>query len=525
MKIIKANADFFSKPVTLKDAVVEMDEKFTEFYFKNAVEKEIYISNTLAEEEKISNTKHISICLENCENLTLDGRGAGLLFHGKMSQIAVINCKNITLKNFTANYLNPTVAEMTVTKVGGGYIEGVAAKYSPFKIKEEKIYWLGENFEFSSGISQIYRESTGRTWRHFGPMQDKAAVWSITDSGKIRIDTQNRENPYGVEVGDRLQMRQPTRDENGILISGSEGVLIENVTMYFMHGLGLIAQNSKDIALNGLRCLPSEGRTCACFADFLHFSGCRGDIKITDGEFCGAHDDAVNVHGTHLKITQLTETGIKVKFMHPQTYGINGFKSGDIIDSVNPETLLAEGSAAVKSVTEINPYELLLETENLQGEFKIGNCVENTSATARVNISGNVFDRIPTRGILVTTRKPVVIENNLFKNIRSACVLVSDDASSWYESGYVRDVTVKNNKFTDFDGVILSVKPENSKAFEGKPVHKGIKLIDNEIEKDGEFGLIYAKSTGDITVKGNKIIGKNIAPKTQFEDCENVSVE
>lgn len=71
--------------------------------------------------------------------------------------------------------------------------------------------------------------------------------------------------------------------------------------------------------------------------------------------------------------------------------------------------------------------------------------VENITYTPEVKIHDNVFKETPTRGILVTTRKKVTIENNLFDGMGMAGICISNDAQSWYESGPTRDVTIRGN--------------------------------------------------------------------------------
>lgn len=66
-------------------------------------------------------------------------------------------------------------------------------------------------------------------------------------------------------------------------------------------------------------------------------------VDITDTKFAGAHDDPINVHGTHLQIVRATSANkLLLRYMHHQTYGFRSFHSGDDIEIVNPETLLAE---------------------------------------------------------------------------------------------------------------------------------------------------------------------------------------
>ena len=77
------------------------------------------------------------------------------------------------------------------------------------------------------------------------------------------------------------------------------------------------------------------GRTVAAFADFMHISSCRGKVGILNSHFEGAHDDPINVHGTHLRIIDKPAPNqVLVRFMHGQSYGFDAFFTGDEIDFV-----------------------------------------------------------------------------------------------------------------------------------------------------------------------------------------------
>lgn len=69
---------------------------------------------------------------------------------------------------------------------------------------------------------------------------------------------------------------------------------------------GLIAQTSENITLNKFAVRLKEGsdRYFTTQADATHFSGCRGLIKSEYGFYEGMADDAINVHGTYLKIME-----------------------------------------------------------------------------------------------------------------------------------------------------------------------------------------------------------------------------
>ena len=130
--------------------------------------------------------------------------------------------------------------------------------------------------------------------------------------------------------------------------------------------------------------------------------------------------------------------------------------------------------------------------------------VENITYTPAVNISNCEFKEVPTRGILVTTRKPIVIENNTFDGMSMAGIYISDDAQGWYESGPVRDVTIRNNTFTRGNAQAIFIEPTNPTVSTEKTVHSNIKIKGNTFFTYNKR-VLDAKSVDNLTFKNNKI--------------------
>lgn len=113
-----------------------------------------------------------------------------------------------------------------------------------------------------------------------------------------------------------------------------------------------------------------------------------------------------------------------------------------------------------------------------------------------------------------------MVEDNHFYENGMSGILLSDDASSWYESGMCTDVTVQNNIFEYCGEHGIMIKPENS--VHAGAVHKNIKVLNNTFNKC-EKVCFYAKSSSDLKFLGNKILS---APKLiKTENCENVTAE
>ena len=108
-----------------------------------------------------------------------------------------------------------------------------------------------------------------------------------------------------------------------------------------------------------------------------------------------------------------------------------------------------------------------------------------------------------------------------------SAILIANDANSWFESGYVKNVTVKNNRFIDCGSPVINIHPENTEIVEGEFVHRNINIANNHFQLNEE-PLIKAKSTSTIlfTYNAIKISRKaTIEELLHFEACEDVNVE
>ena len=73
-----------------------------------------FCSNTEKQHENPYGTRYTAVFLENKKNIIIDGNGASLIVHGKMTPFLFDRCENITLKNLTVDYYCPTMTEFTV---------------------------------------------------------------------------------------------------------------------------------------------------------------------------------------------------------------------------------------------------------------------------------------------------------------------------------------------------------------------------------------------------------------------------
>lgn len=487
-----------------RKVVIQLEPGDYHLYRTSASTQAYYISNTASKEENPDPTKHIGLWIKEMKNLTFDGAGAHLITHGEMTSFVIDRSENITLRNFTLKAADPTVTEMTVTDTTACTATFQIHPQDKYEIVDKQLRWQGEGWSFTGGIApQTFDPRTNITHRCALPT-DYATAIAATGEHQIRVTYDRHPDLYPGEV---FQMRDAIRDEACGFIHRSKNVTLEQLNLHFLGNFGIVGQYSENLTYNRLNCEPEHGsgRTCAGFADFVQMSGCKGKLSITNCRFEGAQDDPINVHGTHLKVVNYAEGKgheIVVRFMHPQSYGFDAFFVGDEVELTDVHSLKCLHKATIRKAERLSDYDVRLTLNRFvphsvqQREMVI----ENTTWTPEVEIRNNYFARTPTRGILVTTRKKVTIEQNLFFRIPMSAIAVSNDARSWYESGAVHNLVIRNNHFMECGSPVINISPENDRP--DGAVHRGVCIENNRFTLK-EKRAIEARWTEGIHISGN----------------------
>lgn len=497
-------------PVTIAFAPGRYD-----FFPDSAFKTKFNISNA---NDAPDSLKAIAIYFLGSKHVNLQANEARIMLRGKMIETCIDGSENISIHGISYDYQRPTVSELKVTGVGDHYAELQINPDSKYIIRDSILTWIGEGWHYQPGWY----------WQAFDPKTGNISRQSI-DLTKVKFAENSNgivrayfTHDLGFKAGLIYQNRDVTRDCAGIFMQRSKNISLRNVCICFMHGMGVVSQFCENIKIDSLFVRPDEsrGRTCAAWADILHFSGCRGLIDINHSYLSASNDDAINVHGTYLKIVEKTSPNqVRVRFMHDQTYGFDAFAAGDSIDFINTKSLLAFETNTVVRAEKLNSREILLTLKNtISGDSLATAVIENTTWTPRVWIHNTILDRIPTRGILITTRRKAVIEHCTFQHIDMNGILVADDANSWFESGMVRDLTIRNNKFLECGEPVINIHPEN-KMYKGA-VHKNINITNNLfVLKDKK--TLAAESVSGIIFSGNKIMLKKMVKLNDLVELNN----
>jgi hypothetical protein len=499
-----------------------------QLYPEQAETRELYVSNTVGADQRYREKK-IGLLVEDLHDVIVDGRGAKLVYHGLQTAFAAIRSTNVTFTNFSFDYAAPKVIDATV--VDAGVANGRAYRVlsvpagSPYEISGTHITWLGENSPVSgtpywSGVdgleyTQIHDPAVQRTWRADNPLfTDVAAVHDLGDR-LIRIDYATAVPPR--DLGLVYQMRLIEREEPGAFIWESRNVTLRSINAHYLQTFGIVGQFSEDITIDRVNFAPepASGRTTASFADFVQLSGIKGSVAITDSVFDGPHDDPINIHGTYLEVVaRPAPDALLLSYEHPQTAGFPQFYPGDEVEFVDKLTMYPLAGRAVVTAVDgpsgmdhTKPLTTMTVTFDraLPDTIEPGGTVaENITWTPTVVVSGNIFRNVPTRGVLVTTRKPVLITGNRFEAMSMASIYISSDAYQWYESGPVTDVTIRENEFVRPADPVIFIEPTNRDLDPAAPVHRNITVTRNTFDV-GDLTLVNAKSVAGFHFTANTI--------------------
>lgn len=487
-----------------------------DFWPQYADEKVYYESNT-----DVTNPRRCPIMIEKMNNLTIEGNGSEFIFHDRVQPFTIDNSSNIIIKNLSIDWDILLTAQGEILAVTDDYIDLKINKYeSPYIFENHKLVFVGEGWKsrFNGSAMEFERDSkivapgtgdngaTGGGW-------NKYTAEELSD-GIVRIHKTMTRKP---KVGNFLILRHSNRDHSGMFIYKSKNVTIEDVSIYHTAGLGILSQHSEDLSFINVKMTPNyaRGRWVSGHDDGFHYSNCKGKILVDNCEFAALMDDPINVHGTSVRIIKkLSSTKLLCKFMHDQSIGLDWGEENDAVGFIENETMETVAIGTLIAYTPLSTEEFEVEFQNPVPEIiKEGGALENLTWTPDVTIRNSNFRSCRARGILISTPGKVLIENNIFESSGSA-ILIAGDANNWYESGAVKDVVIRKNKFLDpcmtsmyqFCEAIISIYPEIPKLNNTtKPFHRNITIEENEFHPF-DYPVLYAKSVGGLKFNNNTLI-------------------
>jgi hypothetical protein len=464
-----------------------------------------------------SGLRRVAFPIVGISDLEIDGQGSEFVFHGAITPFLIQDSRNITLRNISIDWSHPPVVTGIVDELTADEVLLSVDEDSTYRISDGKLIMGPSDWEVGTDgfieldaktLAPAYR--TGDTWRD-GPGGWQESFHNGTKPSQIAFRKPRREN---ISVGNHIVFLRGDRNNPGIVLSEADDVVIEHVTVYRAPAMALIAQSCGNVTLRGFNVMlkPGTDRVVTASADATHFVNCYGLITLDDCLFEGQLDDATNVHGVYLEVLKrIGDRDFMLGRMHGQQKGVPYLGIGDQLQFSAPDSLMRIASSRIVSLSEINQTEILVTlAETVCEDVMVGVVAEDIDRCADFVARHCIVRRNRARGFLISTAGKVLIDGNRFSP-GGVGVLIPGECCGWYESGAVKDVTIRNNEFVDcmtsrWGRSPIDITPGIPKLSEREtPFHGGI-VIENNVFEVFDDGLVAAWSVDGLTVRNNTVI-------------------
>lgn len=494
--------------------------------------------------------KRIAFDLRGMNNLTVDGQGASLVFHGFINPFVVEESANIRLENFSIDFSRPFHSEAIILDVQEEYMDVEILEGFPFAVRRGLLYFTGfKNVgEVMNTVSkdEVYetshlleydtekRETAFMARDYFFVREGGGFSATHLEGRKVRINVSDLNGT----VGNTIVFGPNHRDHPGFFITDSEEVAFQDVTIHHAGGMGILGQRSHNITVNNCRVTPSEGRINSATADATHFVNCTGKIELTNNLFENQKDDATNIHGIYQRIIEETgENSAIVRLMHNQQMGFDYLKPGVEVEFVRGLSLRTYATRTVESVNWINKeLSEITFSQPLPEDLQENDAIAEIRDYPHVIISNNIIRNNRARGMLLNCRGRTVVEDNYF-HAPGAAILFEGDARYWFEQGGVDNCIIRNNVFDNcmfgvWGKAVIDVKAGISEDRENSRYNKNIVIEGNTFRIFDDVTLLHAYCVDDLVWRNNTVERTDAYPdrgrnKERFfvEHSDNVYID
>lgn len=549
----------------MKSIRIFIDEGQYHFYPEKAFEKYCYVSNH-------DNTmRRIAFPIIGFENLEIIGKNADFIFHGPMMPFDIEDSKNIKISGINIDWHVPLHSEAMVVannQKRGTFDLQIDEGY-PYVIRNNKLFFIKEGYEHDLGRAILFdpeRKAVAYNTRKYTPLdvvntktiRNKAALdfqnfvdvqspsfvyqdaeWALKAEeiapGIVRIATTKELPPVGLVLVCKGRNGN-NRIANAFHILKSSNVDLRDINIYSAGGMGVLGERSEDILLENVKIQtnPADDRMVSTSADATHFTNCRGKITLNNCVFKQMLDDATNVHSAYVIVDEVLESNqLGVRIGHYQQAGSVFAAQGDRIGFVDRnESTNPQFTSKVKSIDYVNDryYTITFEDEvanRVTSDFVL----ENLDWYPELTITNCTIANNRARGILLSTPKKTVVENNYFSTMMAA-ILIPVELSWWYESGQAQDVLIRNNTFEDccYGGsphpvILIHTGLDKEDYIFGKIV------IDKNEFNQFDSAILHANGVKELQFTHNKIAKTDTfdplfpqLPVLKFDHVESVKV-
>lgn len=492
------------------------------FYEEGTVRRRLNVLNGKMDEKKVL------FDFDGRKNVTVDGGGSTFIWHGNVFPFAATHCEGVRLMNFTTRAFRPSFAEFRIVAF---HDDGFTLRYADdvdWRVKDGAILIETDLGTFDSREKIISLHSLDRCCINYlfvaneKTRRDNLAAPFMNavaeDCGDGTVRVRNRHQNLGgcmdnepFKVGEPLAMLLNGRERCGAFFADSKDVVVKDVAFESGDGMGIISLFNENLTIDGYRVVPKKGGKVSITADCLYVVNNRGKVEVKNTELSWSMDDAVNMHGTYLRL--VSAEGRKAVFaaIHESSVGLWPFRVGDVVEfSAELPRRDVLGTAKVVSVEPTSNGGVTLGFDSDVSGYPAGTRIEDISALpSLVHIHDSAFH--DTMHLRLSGRNPYLVEHCRFE--RGLALLISDLSGYWGESGRTADMTIRDNTFVDwnargwYDACIVAEVEGRDSSLPPPKIHRGIKILDNRysgLRRD----FVCLPCAEDPVVEGNEALSR-----------------
>ena len=411
----------------------------------------------------------------------VEAYGAKLLIDGFMEPISIRDCADVEVCGFTVDHVRKPYSKGIIMDIQGEGNNG--------EVLLEFAEKITPNMACPHAIP--YSQRLGRyvvKCDIFAPRYvDEHHAWMKCH--KITA----------LELGDEVYLRHTCHSRPVVLIYNAQNTVVRDITIHSAPGMGITAQQSRDILVERLRVIPTVGERMSINTDAAHFASCRGKLRIDGCQFEGQGDDCINVHGYYYTIDRHDGAKAHLSIRHPHggpgthTQALNHPLVGDTLELTDKKTLNPVEQFRVISVTpDYEEYCCSIEfdhplPDNVDGMVFAApdECPELELVNCHARNHFAYFVRIRARRALV--------ENCVAEDAFESGILLASEIF-WHEGPPSVDVTVRRCRFINCarwtgycGGIQVSVECDDKRALP----HQHVVIEDNIVEcREADYAIV-----------------------------------
>ncbi len=282
-------------------------------------------------------------------------------------------------------------------------------------------------------------------------------------------------------------------------------------------------EGNSDFNFDRITVAPPEGAVWrwGSNVDGIFLNCMRGEVNITDCKFVGMGDDSLNVHSSAAKVTSVKGDKIALNYgWDNSALNKTWAKKGDVLKFYKSDFSVT-ATATVKKAKSGS-----VTIEITSGAVSVGDFVENTALSPKVNVENVTVDGGRARAFLLQTDN-VSITNCSISNLGLAGIIIAPDLKQWYEMGPAENISITGCSFKNVctmntaacKGAIIAASSHDGTAL-ANIIHKNITVTGNSFSNFDCPAVNFTSADG-VIIKDNTYLDGVLLPVTG--NCTNVT--